>query len=853
MKRTVIAIASAIMTFAMSVSNARADWTLSGTVLTDEDTNWKFNVKTDFSYDDGVETFTGLQITSINKAGTGTVVDLRNKALPDGVTLIAFGGGNAFATITELYLPDTVVYIGDCAFQSKTIQKIYPGLPDSVRYVGKYAFYRVGSFAGDGTGKLTVGGGGHPFSWSDASLTDFNNDTSLKQLVFGAGVTNIGIGMFNGCTGLTNVTFLAGSLKSIGKQAFYGCSGLTGFTPELPSTLAYLGEQAFYGCSKLTSMRLGGSAPLTFEKSEGDGRWLFRVNALTNVTIGAGVSLPLGTLFEYDGGEGVLKDIVCEGFPANLHKAFCRHRYNYQHRYTVPEENAEWKTYLVNNSYTPWEDADATAKSKYAEVFGANAPAPSGTAKFVSNGASAGTTQFVVLKSGQVTGVKRLLIATDPEGIGADGLTPAYGDHKDVSSELPLTCSAGTEPAVNAEGTIVYDCTGYTTYSWTGEDWKQESEGKGRTVVYNPVDDGYGKIVWKWQPSGYRVSVSCPQAYGTVSIDGTQTVPGYFDAGTTVTLTATATGAAPFVRWFGDVPAQQVSNVTITVTADAVKRLVPYFKDNWTWNGSNRITDGYWTLVTAGPKEALVLRNGDVHVVASTEGAEELDLDKPVNDGGRIVALGNKAFRSCPHVKTLFLPDDLESIGNQAFEYGAVEQIVPFVPQAVTNIGGAAFSGAGVLRSAFRVGGRPDELGPVTLVSFSANEAGMFENAKNLESVTFGARVTSAVPVRAFRACGGLRELYFEGYMGIGTQAFDLIPALSVRCHIPKGNVQWDEFLSDKLTAWADCEADHDKYWTAFDPTKTTRPPRGKATFGGTTFWIVTWNPYGSGLMILVK
>ena len=102
-----------------------ADWQLSGTVLTDPDTGWKFDVKTDFSYNDGKETFTGMAIVKTKTAGTG-IVDFRNKALPEGVTLIAIGKGAGINTCTEMHIPDTIVYIGDNAFSTRALTKIYP-------------------------------------------------------------------------------------------------------------------------------------------------------------------------------------------------------------------------------------------------------------------------------------------------------------------------------------------------------------------------------------------------------------------------------------------------------------------------------------------------------------------------------------------------------------------------------------------------------------------------------------------------------------------------------------------------------------------------------------------------------
>ena len=64
---------------------------------------------------------------------------------------------------------------------------------------------------------------------------------SRYSVVVREGVTSIGDEAFNGCTGLTSVTFPEG-LTSIGERAFYGCTRLTSVT--VPDS-AQLGFQAF--------------------------------------------------------------------------------------------------------------------------------------------------------------------------------------------------------------------------------------------------------------------------------------------------------------------------------------------------------------------------------------------------------------------------------------------------------------------------------------------------------------------------------------------------------------------------------------------------------------------------------
>ena len=290
-----------------------ADWQLSGTVLTDPDTGWAFNVNKSFSYNDGKETFTGMAITSTKTIGTG-VVDFRNKALPEGVTLIAIGTGNSINSVSEMHIPDTVVYIGNDAFNSRALTKIYPCFPDSVRYIGKYAFYRTGAqtFAGDGEGNVRIGGGGHPFKWGGTYA--FQRAKNVVDLTLGSGVTNLPESVFEACTLLKTVTFLGKGLESVGPYAFSECTELSEIYPELSSTVTYMGKYAFNNCNKLGSIRIGGQKPFAFQ-SVSDGRWLYGMSVLSNVTFGAGVTLPSNgnKLLEHSNTENSVKTLVFEG------------------------------------------------------------------------------------------------------------------------------------------------------------------------------------------------------------------------------------------------------------------------------------------------------------------------------------------------------------------------------------------------------------------------------------------------------------------------------------------------------------------------------------------------------------
>ena len=82
------------------------------------------------------------------------------------------------------------------------------------------------------------------------SLPGFSKLTG--SLTFADGITSIGAGAFQGCSGLTGVS-LPTNLTSIENQVFYNCWGLTG-TLTIPSGTTNIGVSAFSGCSGLTAV-----------------------------------------------------------------------------------------------------------------------------------------------------------------------------------------------------------------------------------------------------------------------------------------------------------------------------------------------------------------------------------------------------------------------------------------------------------------------------------------------------------------------------------------------------------------------------------------------------------------------
>jgi uncharacterized repeat protein (TIGR03803 family) len=216
-----------------------------------------------------------LRITGFIGSGNQLTIPREINGLP--VTSI---GTNAFAgavSLTKIIIPDSVVDIGDSAFQGCGLVSI--SIPNSATNIGDYAF------AGTHLISVTI----------PDSITSIGDGafayTSLTSVTIPISVTDIGKSPFEGCTELTTITvdqknpayrsvngvlfdkglslliqypvgrlggyLIPNSVTSIGDYAFFNCFSLPSIT--IPNSVTNIGNGAFGGCTNLTNVTIPNS------------------------------------------------------------------------------------------------------------------------------------------------------------------------------------------------------------------------------------------------------------------------------------------------------------------------------------------------------------------------------------------------------------------------------------------------------------------------------------------------------------------------------------------------------------------------------------------------------------------
>lgn len=124
--------------------------------------------------------------------------------------------------VTELYLPQTLRWIGYQNFKCENLAIVEPLLPNSVTNLGNGAFNGVSKIGGS----LTLGGSDGPFVFTgDSQFYSPNEGSYLTELICGRGVTNIPSQCFWKHHRMTNIVFRAKHID-LANNAFRMCTAV---------------------------------------------------------------------------------------------------------------------------------------------------------------------------------------------------------------------------------------------------------------------------------------------------------------------------------------------------------------------------------------------------------------------------------------------------------------------------------------------------------------------------------------------------------------------------------------------------------------------------------------------------
>jgi hypothetical protein len=174
-------------------------------------------------------------------------------------------GNSAFynSGLVTLTIPASLTSIGTDVFYNCTLLESINVIAQNLNYasVDGVLFNKATTTLIKYPAKRPETGYEVPAGVTNISISAFNGCTILKYITFPASLIDIAAGnasngTFVGCTNLASVTFVD-SIANIGNYAFYNLQNL--IEVSLGSKIKTIGNYAFYGCAGLTSIAVSGS------------------------------------------------------------------------------------------------------------------------------------------------------------------------------------------------------------------------------------------------------------------------------------------------------------------------------------------------------------------------------------------------------------------------------------------------------------------------------------------------------------------------------------------------------------------------------------------------------------------
>ena len=575
----------------------------------------------------------------------------------------------------------------------------------------------------------------HPDSKPALGNTVFYNSPNLRYVNLLNGMT-LGTICFNSCKSLTLVGDLLPNSVTTIKQTTFGMYRNNDVSPHLfkddkiviggddESDISWgSASHGYFEGICLGDITFGAGVTSAGQSCNTISPYFYNSNqaALTNIVSRNPNGINFNDVFscKYAGCTGI-RQYDLAGFPTGTLKGHSTAR---KTRIWAVKSKS-WQIFLgTAGSHQPWGGLDAAVQQSYWDNFnggvvgtGDNVPVGLSNA-ITANGLTLPANIWLVFKPGDWPGAA-LTVAGDPANLepeASDPATfdPAYGKTQDVTEDHGESFAATAPQYVYADGSnTLAEVISATLYS-RGEDGlytevvdsKSYSGDEPRLFPIDtakwPVNDC--KLVWTFSNVAYKVKFKTPllDDLGTCSVVEPG-IRGFHRIGDQITVKAVpnAEKGVTFGEWVDlNGSFEPVETASMRVTMSLSLELLPIFKANWRCvremddrSGSGPywyICDGYWKIlfnqtspVQCPDTSAMTLYpwttyGNDWGPTVKSPG-RLLDLCKPIEGGGTIVKIGQKAFNTCPDLGLVRIPASVTEIRDAVFVGMREDAVVEF-------------------------------------------------------------------------------------------------------------------------------------------------------------------------------
>ncbi len=751
--------------------------------------------------------------------GSNEVIHIKNS-----VELINPYAFYAHPTIRYVYIPESVITIGEYAFAESRLEKVFfadnnthlnaicegafYGCQYAVDFnfrncvnltdIGEKAFYGVK--VKDENSVLTYyipaklsDLGEYAFARSDVYAVYFTENSRLDEL---------SKGVFENCDKLVSIRFMGGSdLKDIDDNAFYGCDNLRTFIND-KATLLSIGENAFYGCSQLTVFGVNES------ELEYIGKNAFKGSPYTDTN---DTMTFVGTvLIRYNGIQSIVH--IPENTTVISNNAF------------DGNQRVSQVLFSGENLVTIQEFAFRGCRS----VYELSLPT---SVSLIEYGAFAGCDELASITfsdglTGSYLSEGGVLFRYFADGDNRYAELIAYPNKKASDYTIPDAIKVGDRNyyVVGIADYAFYGCynvnklTLNASLSYIGENaftgcYKLLELRNKSTLPLSIGSDAYGgvakyaKAIYASESYVSKITIT-PDLFIYYTDNDHVILIGYTGNLTSLTLPEIITDIAPYalyrrnitelymssyVKTIGDNAFEEcieLESLTVSSTLENIgKRIfsgcislttVIYggTKQQWsTINKNDRWSDGLGKFVvrcldgstTMNDFDAYVfsIKNDDTWEITGYNNSSTSELIIPAEyEEKAVTSIGDWAFEYCSSLTSISIPDSVTSIGDGAFYYCSSLTNVTF-GSGVTSIGWYAFEGC----SSFTSITIPDSV--TSIGSFA------FSGCSSLTSITIGNSVTS-IGDDAFSGCRSLTSVTIpDSVTSIGDYAFSNCTSLT--------------------------------------------------------------------------